>query len=132
MKRGKKIHKRKISSDGRIVASVTEVEDVGEKKVVFSFSRYNIGQCEIHNLDKTESKQLLDKLREISNMTVMQFNRSYIRDVVKRGGDYAGLFDTVPEDSGTLLEIKYSKTGRMFGYLVQHVFGVVAVCKRHK
>ena len=130
--KGKRVDSGATYEDGRIPGGVARSEGVGEeRKMVFSFARYDENQCEIYNLTKPETKQLIIKLQSISKCTVMDFNKSYVRDQVKEVGNYAHLYKTVPEGS-KVVEIQYSGSGRIFGYISQNVFAVVAVCKKHK
>ena len=120
---------------GRVPPQTAELSDPvnpeGEK-VVFSFEMYNNSECEIADLTKPDARKLTGKLQEISSATIADFNRSYVRGSISPSDKrYKLLFNTLPNDS-RLLEAKFSKPGRIFGYLVRNIFSVVAICIKHK
>ena len=130
--KGKRVDSGAIHEDGRIPGGVARSEGVGEeRKMVFSFEQYNASQCEIGDLTKQEVGRLTSKLQSISGYTMREFNRSHVRDRVQKVGKYAPLYNTVPEGS-KVVEIRYSDSGRIFGYIAQNVFAIVAICKKHK
>lgn len=117
-----------IPESAPISASLTEIED---SKVVFAFREYNERECEIHNLAKTDAKQLTNRLKTISGVTLAQFKSKYIKDKIIKAGAYESLYKSLPEMT-ELVEIEYNGPGRVFGFLEDNRFQVIAVCKRHR
>lgn len=120
--------------DPRVAISDT-VKDFDNKKVSFSFEIYNNNQCEISKLDNKEAKKLTKKLKKISETRTKHFKHQDTSGIdckpIHCSGSYEVLFDGIPEDID-MLEIDYSKAGRIFGYIVENIFNIVAIAKKHK
>jgi len=116
------------------IAVSQTLEDFDNKPVVFSFESYNQNQCRIFRLDKKEAKHLTTELRKMSRVLTKHFKHQQTSGVackaVHSSGNYAMLFNDIPQDV-ELLEVDYTKAGRIFGYIVKNVFNVVAVAKEH-
>jgi len=117
-----------------IVAISEQIEDYENKKVVLSFEPYTKNSCEIYLMQKPDANHFTDELKKITTTLKKHFlhqNSSTIAcKSVKNSGNYSPLFNNVPEDS-ELLEVDYTKAGRIFGYLTHNIFNIVAVRVRH-
>jgi hypothetical protein len=116
------------------VAVSEKIPEFGNEKIVFTFIPYKHTQCEIHKLEKSEAKKLTEKMRKVNGVMakniLCQEASGFACKPVGRSGDYACLFEDLPLDV-QLLEIDYTGTGRIFGYLAQNLFNIVAITKRH-
>ena len=121
----------KISSS---VATSDEIIDYENKRVSFSFEAYSKSQCRIASIDKKEAKKLTKELKKISLTLTKHFRNQDASGIackpVYNTGNYVGLFTNIPEDA-ELLEIDYSGPGRVFGYLINNIFNIVAIGKEH-
>lgn len=117
------------------VAISNDLKDFENKRIVFSFEIYNSGQCQISKLDKTEAKKLTKELKKISLTLTKHFRHQSTSSIackqIYNSGNYSVLFDGVPEDI-EMLEIDYSGAGRVFGYVVNNIFNIVAIGKEHR
>lgn len=117
------------------VAVSDALEDYENRRVVFSFEVYNSNQCRIGSIDKAEAKKLTKELKKISSTPTKHFRHQGASGIacksVHNSGNYAVLFNNVPEDID-LLEIDYSGTGRVFGYIVNNIFNIVTIGKEHR
>ncbi len=118
-----------------IIAVSDALKDYENKPVVFSFEVYNSNQCRIASIDKTEAKKLTKELKKMSTTLAKHFRHQSTSGIackpVHNSGNYEVLFTDVPEDS-ELLEVDYSGTGRVFGFMVNNIFSVVAIGKEHR
>lgn len=118
-----------------IVAVSDALKDYENKRVVFSFEVYNNNQCRIGSIDKTEAKKLTKEFKKISATLTKHFRHQSTSGIackpVYNSGNYAVLFNEVPEDI-ELLEVDYSGAGRVFGYMVNNIFSIVAIGKEHR
>ncbi len=117
------------------VAISDSLKDYENKRVVFSFEIYNSSQCEIAKIDKVEAKKLTRELKKISSTSTKHFRHQNVSGIackpVYNSGNYSVLFTNIPEDI-ELLEVDYSGTGRIFGYIVTNIFNVVAIGRDHR
>lgn len=117
------------------VAVSQALKDYENKRIVFSFEIYNSTQCEIAKLDKTEAKKLTKELKKISNTLTKHFRHQSTSSIackpIHMSGSYSVLFDGIPEDT-EMLEVDYSGAGRVFGYVVNNIFNIVAIGKKHR
>ncbi len=117
------------------VAVSDALKDYENKRVVFSFEIYNNNQCEIAKLDKTEAKKLTKELKKISTTLTKHFGHQSTSGIackpISNSGNYSVLFDGIPEDT-EMLEVDYSGAGRVFGYVVNNIFNIVAIGKNHR
>ncbi len=111
------------------------IEDFDNKKIVFNFENYNQGDCEIYNLQKQDAKKLTNRLQNMSSVLakhILTFQTSgFVCKTVENAKSYSSLFSTLPPDV-ELLEVYYSDKGRLFGYMVNNIFSVVAVLIKHR
>jgi len=117
------------------VAVSPAVRDYDNQKVVLSFWAYKQNQCQLHKLDKPEVKHLTSELKKISGTLTKHFKHQRssgiaCKPIHKKSDEYAILFNNLPADA-EVLEIDYTDTGRIFGFLVQNVFNVVTIAKEH-
>lgn len=108
--------------------------DFDNEKVVFSFVDYNKNKCEIKNLSGTEPSQLTETLKKVSKTLkkhLMHYQQSQITcSTVGKSGNYANLYDDLPKDA-ELIEIEYNRQGRIFGYVVQNIFNITVIKRKH-
>ncbi|PIQ92509.1 MAG: hypothetical protein COV69_02400 [Parcubacteria group bacterium CG11_big_fil_rev_8_21_14_0_20_39_14] len=116
------------------IAVSTALTDYENKSVVFNFAKYNQSQCEICKLDKIEAKKLTKELGRINRTLTKHL---LCRDVsgidckrIHNSGNYKPLFLGLPKDA-ELLQIDYTNSGRIFGYLSENIFNIVAITKKH-
>ncbi len=116
------------------VAISKEKSEHEDRNIVFSFSQYNHTQCEIADLQKTDAKKLTVQLEKTSKIFAKNLLYSTAAGVqckpVHNGGEYSCLFNSLPQDAN-LLEINYTSTGRIFGYLVENIFNIVVIKRKH-
>lgn len=109
--------------------------DYENEKVVFSFVVYNSNQCGIGSIDKQEAKKLTKELKKISLTVTKHFRHQDTSGIackpVSNSGNYSVLFSDVPEDI-ELLEVDYSGAGRVFGFITNNIFNIVAIGKEHR
>jgi len=116
------------------VALSEEIKDYQEYKIVLSFEFYNQNRCEIDKLQKSSAKKLTSELKKVSETAVKHLKSQNVSRIacksVFRSGNYSSLFSDLSKDI-ELLEIDYTKSGRIFGYLLKNIFNVVAIKVRH-
>ncbi len=113
------------------VALSSEMPDYENRSIVFTFLQYKHSQCEVAGLEKTEAKRLTEKLKEVNKIITKKLLFSGIDcKPVSKGGQYTCLFNELPADA-ELLEIDYTKAGRIFGYLVENIFNIVVIKRKH-
>ncbi|MBI3572479.1 hypothetical protein HY091_03040 [Candidatus Kaiserbacteria bacterium] len=119
----------------KTVAVSATIRDYDNEKVVLSFEPYKQGHCRIHKLQKTEVKHLTSELKKMSSTLTKHFRHQSVSRIackpVHRSGEYATLFDGLSQDIDEILEVDYTGAGRVFGFLFQNTFNVVAVAKEH-
>jgi hypothetical protein len=117
------------------VAVSNTLKDYENRRVTFSFEIYNNSQCEVAKLDKKESKKLTKELKKISSTKTRHFRHQNTSGIackpIGNSGNYTVLFDGIKDDI-EVLEIDYSGAGRVFGYLVNNIFNIVAIGKKHR
>jgi hypothetical protein len=117
------------------VAVKNDLRDYENKKVLFTFKEYIHSQCEIHNLQKQESKNLTETLKKINHTEARDLRQGQVSGItcksIINAGDYASLFSGLTKDID-LLEIYYSGTGRIIGYLTENIFYITSVLKKHR
>lgn len=117
------------------VATLPETAiDYDNEKVVFSFIDYNKNKCEIGKLTNREPRDLTEMLKRV-NQTLTKhlphFQQSSVEcSTVHRSGNYVTLYDDIPADA-ELMEIKYNKQGRIFGYITKNIFNITVIKKKH-
>jgi|SRR3989338_277403 len=110
------------------------LKDYDNDKVVLSFEPYNQNCCEIFSLQKPDAKKLTGELKKITRTLKKHFLSQSSSGVackpIKGSGNYAPLFNGLQKDV-ELLEVDYTGTGRIFGYLTRNIFNVVAIKVKH-
>lgn len=120
------------------VALSDDIKEYDGKEIVFSFAPYNQNQCRIHAIQKPEAKKLTKELKTISKTLLKHFRNqgsgasNIACKAVHNSGNYSVLFDSLPPDTDELLEIDYSGSGRIFGFLIDNIFSIVAIGKEHR
>lgn len=124
--------------DNKIISTVAVSEalkDYENKSVVFSFEIYNNNQCQIADLDKKEAKKLTGELKKMSTTLTKHFRHQTKSGIACKqihcSGSYEILFEDIPEDA-EMLEVDYSGAGRIFGFIVNNIFNIVAINKKHR
>ncbi len=118
------------SDKSRIPAPHIPAENIEHRSIVFKFKNYNHGCCEISQLQKPEVKQFVKTLGEINSFRTDNFLTSGRVTPITCAGNYKPLFNNLEPDI-RLIEIDYTATGRIFGFLAGNIFNVVAVRKKH-
>lgn len=97
------------------------------------FASYNYDQCELHRLTNTsKSRALIQLFNRITKTNKSNMPTSgIIRNNVRNSGQYCSLFKTIPPDT-ELKEADFAGEGRVFFYLVQNYFCIVAIQVQHK
>ncbi len=122
---------KNINPQVAIESSIPDTDFFSKGKIVFTFIDYNVKQCGMRDLGKQEAKELMNKLKRISDIEIKDLASSrVIRDNVENAGKYSVLYDSLPEDI-ELKEIDYNDKGRIFGYLVDKYFCIVAIKVKH-
>lgn len=121
-----------ISPAVAINENIPDSGDLLSDKVVLTFKDYKDGECEMHKLsDKKDAKSLMFKLKRLSSICLKELPSSrMIKDKIENTGNYSSLYRDLPPDV-EIQEIEYGKTGRIFGYLVERYFCVVAIKVKH-
>lgn len=113
------------------IAISERLEDYENKKVVLSFEPYNQSQCQLYKLEKPDTKKLTSELKNISQTTTKKLRYNYPKcKPVHNSNQYSILFNGLPKDA-EVLEVDYSGPGRIFGFLVENIFNVIAIVKVH-
>lgn len=108
-------------------------EHYGDKyRLIFEY--YNHNRCELANLHKTDMKQVINLFSRVTKHDQTTISKLCRPDPVKRttSGSYASLFNGLPEDFDTLMEIDFTGSGRIFVHLTGHMCCVIAVAGVHK
>jgi hypothetical protein len=116
------------------VAVSSVLKDYDNNKIVLSFEPYNQGCCEIALIQKQDAKRLTSELRKMTKTLrkhfLCQSSSGIACKPIKESGNYACLFTGLEQDI-ELLEVDYTGTGRIFGYLTRNIFNVVAIKIKH-
>ena len=127
-----------LDSNGLISPAVAINENIPDSgdlllnKIVLTFKDYKDGECEMHKLsDKKDAKSLMSKLKRLSSIYLKELpSTRMIKDKIENSGNYSCLYRDLPPDV-EIQEIEYGKTGRIFGYMVERYFCVVAIKVKH-
>lgn len=117
-------------SKGAIPNPHITAEDHGDKYVVFKFKHYNSSCCEIAGFNRNDAKQFTKTLGEVNQFLAADLLPKGKARHVKDAGHYEVLHNKLPPDV-RLVEIDYTDVGRIFGFLVNNEFNVVAVRRKH-
>jgi hypothetical protein len=116
------------------MAISSELKEYDSYKVVLSFEQYNQNCCEISQIQKPEAKKLTSELKRMTGTLRKHFLHQDASGIackpVEDGGNYESLFTGLQRDV-ELLEVDYTSTGRIFGYLTKNIFNVVAIKIKH-
>ncbi len=127
----KKIQESRIP----ITAPISEsIEEYDNYKIVLSFIPYKQNCCELAKLQRPEAKKLTSELKKITKTLKKHFRHQDVSGIackpIEDGGNYSPLFVGLGKDI-ELLEIDYTKAGRVFGYITKNIFNVVAIKTKH-
>lgn len=134
----KKDAKNKVKG-GNIPPSVTNIpsglnEHLGDTfQLIFEY--YDHSQCEMIKMSKDEMKQVFNLFKRITKYNQTNISQLCRPDPVKREGagkGYKNLFNNLPRDFDSLLEVDFTGSGRIFIYPYQNICCVVAVNKEHR
>jgi hypothetical protein len=120
------------------VAVSDNIKEYENKEIVFSFGPYNQNQCELHTIQKPEAKKLTKELKAISKTLLKHFRNqgsggsNIACKPIHNSGNYSVLFESLPPDIDEIMQIDYSSAGRIFGFLINNIFNVVTIGKKHK
>ena len=124
---------------GLIPSTVTNMppsrlrEHYGDKyKLVFEY--YDHSRCELTKLGKEDMKQVINTFAKVTKYDETTISKLCRPDPVKRtnSGNYASLFNSLPDDFDTLMELDFTGAGRIFVHLSGRMCCVVAVAGVHK
>lgn len=109
-------------------------QHVGGSNFRLIFEYYNHKQCDLKKISKTNMKKVIDAFSKITkhdNTNIKQLCRP---NPVKRNasGEYGKLFNKLPDDFEFLLEIQYTKSGRILIHPFQDMCLVIAVWGEHR
>lgn len=116
-----------------VVAISSRIKDFENKRVAFSFKSYDQNKCQLKDLDKRDAKELTQTLGKASALTSKELlgcSNGVKCTPVINAGNYAVLFNHLPKDV-ELREIHYSDAGRVFGHIVENLFFVTTITKKH-
>ena len=115
----------------RQVAERSEMEEPSEKIIAINFQPRSLDHAQIDRMDNTDSRAFVHKLFEANTTkkSVAQ-NNGLIRDKVSNRDPYKFLYRIAPPDA-EVLEIKFRKEGRCFGFWVGNTFNVISVRTTH-
>lgn len=104
----------------------------GNFRLIFEY--YDHRQCDLKKLNKQNMKKVIDTFSKITkhdNTNIKQLCRP---NPVKRSasGEYGKLFNNLPIDFDYLLEVQYTKTGRILIHPLDTMCLVVAVWGEHR
>lgn len=109
-------------------------EHLGEKfKLIFQY--YNHSECEMISMTKDEMKRVINTFTKITKHDQNSISKICRPKSVKRAGvgsSYANLFNGLPDDFDSLLEVDFTGTGRVFIYPYKNMCCVIAVDKKHR
>lgn len=122
------------SLEGEAIPSVFTLlpdDDPEQKIITVHFRPMSLNNKEITGIQKETAKSLIHKLLEINTTTKSVAQQSgLIRDRVPNSGEYAFLYSGLSPDV-EILEIKFSGTGRIFGFFTQATFNIVCIRTLH-
>lgn len=103
------------------------------KKLILNFLYFNFDCCNFQESDPAKMKSLLLKLKLItSNTRNSIIGSGLIHGKVSRDGDYKELFNNLEGDVEKLDEIEISYSGRIYGFIAEDYFYLVAVDAVHR
>lgn len=128
----------KALKNGSIPPTVTNMpaalrEHIGDKyKLIFEY--YDHARCEIDRLSKSDIKQVINTFAKVTKYDPTNISKICRPDPVKRTktGNYANLFNNLPDDFDVLMELDFNGAGRIFVHLTGLMCCVVAVAHEHK
>jgi len=114
------------------VAEFRQQEDNEANAFVVSYYYYNDDECEVESLIKNIARSALQDLRKIGSLSKRQdFARLGIgAKPVRNKNAYKSLFNRLPIDID-LLQHKISGNSRMFYFLINQSFHLVAIKNSH-
>lgn len=128
--------------DSPIPITATELPQLDEapesKPVLISFERYNNKECELDGMDNKMARKAFQTLRDIGvNVRTEADFKDHLPRLqvipIENGGHYRGLYKGLMDLPD--VEVKEAKIdrdkGRMFFFLVERIFHVVAVRESH-
>jgi len=120
-----------IDPSQAINENIPEIDEQEEKKIVVVFKNYNQDECELSKLDEPLAKALTSKLKYLTSITLKQLPSSgLIRGDVDESGPYKVLYNNIGQDV-RVKEIKFSNESRIFGFLVDEYFSLIAIWVNH-
>ncbi len=110
---------------------IEELVDDG-KHYILVFDKYESKECELSKLSTPQAKSLIKKFQQITKCNPKLLPQSgIVRDNINNSGSYKGLFRNLNPDI-ELKETSLADYGRMFFYIVNRYFCVVAIQSAHK
>lgn len=108
-------------------------EHLNSENYKLIFATYNFNECQLHRLANTgKSKALIQFFNKVTKTNKSNFLTSgIIRDNIYNNKPYCSFFKTIPPDTD-LKEGAFGGEGRIFFYLIQNFFCIVAIQTQHK
>ncbi len=129
-------------SDNPIPITATELSQTDEapesKPVLISFERYNDKECELDGMENKMARKAFQTLRDIGVNVRTEADFKYhlpkLQVVpIENSGHYRGLYKGIMDLPD--IEVKEAKIdrdkGRMFFFLVERIFHVIAIRENH-
>ena len=128
--------------DSPIPPTATELPQLEEapesKPLLISFERYNTKECQVNEMDSKVARKALKALRDIGmNIRTDADFKKHLPKLeivpINNSGDYRGLYKGLIDLPD--VEIKEAKIerkeGRLFFFLVERIFHVIAIRNSH-
>lgn len=113
------------------VAQNSAIDDE-PKKFILNFKYFRSDFCKFETADSSKMKSLLEKLAKLCEFTAAQFYTcELLPRSVNRNGDYAQLYTSLDDDVD-IFEFDFAGQGRIYGFIVENFFHLVAVDAKHR
>ncbi len=128
--------------EGPIPLRATEVPQAEEapetKPILISFERYNVGECQLDGMEGKMAKKAFRAVRDVgvNIRTEADFSRHLPKlevGPVDNSGDYRKLYKGLSDlPDVEIKEAKFDRDkGRLFFFIVDRIFHIVAMCDSH-
>ena len=116
------------------VAEPSFEDDPEAQPFKISYRFYNDSECELRDLIKNAPRKVLEDLRKIGASIGVSDFRRYNIDIkpVDQRGNYRTLFNRLPSEEVELKENAIQSSGRMFYFIIEKTFYLVALKNAHK
>lgn len=116
-----------IPESAALNSTISEFED----KIVVTFEHYKSNACELEKLQRTTARKLSNQLKKLTSITKRELPESrLIRDSIVRTKNSEFLYKGLSPDV-EVKEIAFGEKERLFGYMVDRYFCIIAVTVTH-